>query len=62
MKAKVMCSAEDFQERVEQFLDDVVLALTLRTHSHAVVKLLTLVTFGTPKTLAFVKKCENTRY
>ncbi len=40
MKTKVMCSAEDFQERVEQFLDDILLGVDIETYDDVEVRFL----------------------
>lgn len=40
MKAKVMCSAEDFQERVEQFLDDILLGVDIENYDDVQVRFL----------------------
>jgi hypothetical protein len=38
MKAKVMCCAEDFQERVEQFLDDILLGVDIENYDDVEVR------------------------
>ncbi len=38
MKAKVMCCAEDFQERVEQFLDDILLGVNIENYDDVEVR------------------------
>ena len=40
MKAKVMCCAEDFQERVEQFLDDILLGVDIKNYDDVEVRFL----------------------
>ncbi len=40
MKTKVMCSAEDFQERVEQFLDDILLGVDIENYDDVEVRFL----------------------
>lgn len=40
MKTKVMCSVEDFQERVEQFLDDILLGVDIENYDDVEVRFL----------------------